>query len=185
MDDTDIAQHNQEPEKKNTKVTIQPARPRAVYNVRRPRAELIPDDIAEPDEELEVLEGLDEELTDPEETSNKVTIQPARPWPVYNVSRARAEILAIEMLTQGASYQRVRYSTGLSPKNVRRLARLVAEEAASPVSPRIVCRTPARPGSAARPRVRTTRAPAPAAPERPAAPGDCAEALQMTFSIDC
>lgn len=167
----------------------QAAAPRPVYDVRRARAELMPDDsnIAELDEELEVLEDWDEEPEDQEETSNKVTIQPARPWPVYNVSRARAELLAIEMLTHGASYLRVRHSTGLSPKNVRRLARLVAEEAASPVSPRIVCRTPARPGPAARPRAPTTRAPAPAASpaERPAAPGDYAEPLQMTFSIDC
>lgn len=124
---------------------------------------------------------------EPEENS-KVTIQPAQPWPVYNVSRARAELIAIEMLTRGASYLRVRHSTGLSPKNVRRLTRLVAEEAAHPVSPRIVCRTPARPEPEGRPRARyQPHAPTPAAApaEQPAAPSDSAEPLQMTFSIDC
>ncbi|MCX4826681.1 hypothetical protein OG883_44375 [Streptomyces sp. NBC_01142] len=123
-----------------------------------------------------------------EETTEKVTVLPARPWPVYNVDRARAELIAIEMLTRGASYLRVRHATGLSPKNVRRLQTLVAEEAQNPAVPRIVCRTPARaqavrPGTQALPRP-PGRTP-PAEPARPSELDESAEPVQMTLSLDC
>ncbi|MFG2211038.1 hypothetical protein [Streptomyces sp. NPDC048638] len=117
--------------------------------------------------------------------TEKVTVLPARPWPVYNVDRARAELIAIEMLTRGASYLRVRHATGLSPKNVRRLANLVAEEAENPATPRIVCRTPAR-IKVRTPAAPGTPAPEPAAePARPAEPDETTEPVQMTFSLDC
>ncbi|MEU4077629.1 hypothetical protein [Streptomyces venezuelae] len=148
------------------------------------------------------------EDTDPqEEATEKVTVLPARPWPVYNVDRARAELIAIEMLTRGASYLRVRHATGLSPKNVRRLQNLVAEEAMNPANPRIVCRTPARAqdlrartqaarhDAAARARQRLTSRtedlpeaagrPAAADAVRPREREETAEPVQMTFSIDC
>ncbi|MER0477310.1 hypothetical protein ABR737_02850 [Streptomyces sp. Edi2] len=128
---------------------------------------------------------LQEEVAATAEATEKVTVLPARPWPVYNVDRARAELIAIEMLTRGASYRKVRHATGLSPRNVKRLQNLVAEEAANPAAPRIVCRTPARI------RVRNSAAPGtpapakPAAPARPTEPDETAEPVQMTFSLDC
>ncbi|GGU38046.1 hypothetical protein [Streptomyces violascens] len=114
-----------------------------------------------------------EDIDPPEQTAETVTVLPARPWPVFNVDRARAELIAIEMLTRGASYLRVRHATGLAPKEVRRLQTLVAEEAQNPATPRIVCRTPARvhPG---RPRG--------SAP--PSQPDETADPVQMTFTLD-
>ncbi|WP_446046931.1 hypothetical protein [Streptomyces olivaceus] len=148
-----------------------------------------------------------EDTDPPEEATEKVTVLPTRPWPVYNVDRARAELVAIEMLTRGASYLRVRHATGLSPKNVRRLQTLVAEEAVNPATPRIVCRTPAR---AQDPRARTQAARAdatararrqlasraedlpeaggrshPADADQRCEPEGTGEPVQMTFSIDC
>ncbi|TLQ39384.1 hypothetical protein [Streptomyces marianii] len=127
---------------------------------------------------------------EPQEETEKVTILPARPWPVYNVDRARAELIAIEMLTRGASYLRVRHATGLSPKNVRRLQTLVAEEAKNPANPRIVCRTPAR-VQAMRARAQALpgqprRRPTPSAePPRPNQPDETSEPVQMTLALDC
>ncbi|KFG71385.1 hypothetical protein [Streptomyces mutabilis] len=140
------------------------------------------------------------EDTDPqEETTEKVTVLPARPWPVYNVDRARAELIAIEMLTRGAGYLKVRHATGLSPKNVRRLQNLVAEEARNPANPRIVCRTPARAQDRrartqaarndatpqARQRLASRTEPLPGSAGRSREPQETAEPVQMTFSIDC
>ncbi|MEW1760512.1 hypothetical protein AB0393_28870 [Streptomyces cyaneofuscatus] len=148
-----------------------------------------------------------EDTDPPEEATEKVTVLPARPWPVYNVDRARAELIAIEMITRGASYYRVRHATGLSPKNVRRLQTLVAEEAANPATPRIVCRTPAR-AQDLRARTQAARAnaaararrqlasrtedlpeaegrPAPADADRRRELEETGEPVQMTFSIDC
>lgn len=148
-----------------------------------------------------------EDTDPPEEATEKVTVLPARPWPVYNVDRARAELIAIEMLTRGASYLRVRHATGLSPKNVRRLQNLVAEEAMNPAAPRIVCRTSAR-AQDLRARTQAARAnataqarerlasraenlpgaagqSAPADASRPRERQETAEPVQMAFSIDC
>ncbi|MFE9621347.1 hypothetical protein [Streptomyces sp. NPDC006384] len=129
------------------------------------------------------------EDSDPqEETTEEVTVLPARLWPVYNVDRARAELIAIEMLTRGASYLRVRHAVpNLSPKNVRRLQALVAEEAKNPANPRIVCRTPAR-VQAIRARTRALPGQAgakPSSPAQPSEPEESAEPVQMTFSLDC
>ncbi|MFG3429410.1 hypothetical protein [Streptomyces californicus] len=171
MNETDVARNEQEPEENSTRGTSRPRRHRT-SKARRGGTE------PQPERDLDELAELGdpEALEELEETSDKVTIQPARLWPVYNVSRARAEIIAIEMLTHGASRLRVRHSTKLSHREVQRLARLVAEEARSPAAPRIVCRTPARPRSADQQRATATDESA----ERPAA-----EPLQMTFSIDC
>ncbi|MFK0047827.1 hypothetical protein ACIQU4_27835 [Streptomyces sp. NPDC090741] len=79
---------------------------------------------------------------DQADTSSKVVIQPSRPWPVYNVDRAKAELIALELLTQGVSQYRVRFQTKLSAKEVRRLAAVVAEDAQNPPTPRIVGRSP-------------------------------------------
>lgn len=118
------------------------------------------------------------------EETEKVTVLPARPWPVYNVDRARAELIAIEMLTRGASDLRVRHATRLSLKNISRLKTLVAEEAKNPATPRIVCRTPARahsrqPGAQAAPRL-----PGRTPPTKPAQPSQPAETVQMPLSLD-
>jgi hypothetical protein len=80
----------------------------------------------------------------PEADSNIVTIQPARPWPIYNVDRAKAELIAMELLTRGLSQYRVRIMTKLSGKEVRRLAGVVADDAKNPPAPRLAGRTPAR-----------------------------------------
>jgi hypothetical protein len=131
---------------------------------------------------------VDEDSDPQEETAEKVTVLPARPWPVYNVERAQAELIAIEMLTRGASYMRVRHATGLSPKNVRRLQTLVAEEAANPATPRIVCRNSAR-AQAIRSRTQAPPRPPgrtpPAEPVRPTESDETAEPVQMTLSLDC
>ncbi|MYZ38132.1 MULTISPECIES: hypothetical protein [unclassified Streptomyces] len=115
-----------------------------------------------------------------ETTSEKTTVAPARAWPVYNVERARAELIAMELLTRGVSQVRIRHSTRLSRKNISRLAALVAEEAKKPPAPRNVCRNPvhrtAAPDGGSRPPGRT-----PPAPSKPAEP---AEPVQMTFSLD-
>jgi hypothetical protein len=128
---------------------------------------------------------LEEELTDDqdedEEESRKATVQPARPWPQFNRSRAHAELLALEMLTRGASYLRVRHITKLSPKNVRRLQALVAEEGANPAVPRIVCKGPARGQRAGRPGGPARDAPPPKTPDE----GQDAEPVQMTFFVGC
>ena len=79
---------------------------------------------------------------DTEAESTTTTVMPARVWPQYNVDRARAEIIAMELLTKGMSTYRVKHVTRLSSRAVRRLANLVAEEAKNPVLPRNVCRHP-------------------------------------------
>ncbi|MFJ2218278.1 hypothetical protein ACIQVO_38795 [Streptomyces sp. NPDC101062] len=109
----------------------------------------------------------------PEETEGpeKTTIRPADPWPVYNVCRARAELIALELLTRGVSRMRVRHATKLSSTEVSRLAKIVAEDARNPHPPRIVGRTPPRLPAGAIPR------------QRPPAPAE--EPEQMTFSLDC
>ncbi|GLF98075.1 hypothetical protein [Streptomyces yaizuensis] len=123
---------------------------------------------------------MPDEVPEDEADSGKVTIQPARLWPVYNVDRAKAELIAMELLTQGLSQYRVRIMTKLSSKNVRRLAGIVAEDAKSPMAPRLAGRTPAR---------ITVRSPA----GRPGtAPGHThcrephteAQPEQMTFPLD-
>ncbi|MFD7554218.1 hypothetical protein ACFV9E_06715 [Streptomyces sp. NPDC059835] len=81
-------------------------------------------------------------MSDEADTSDKVVVQPSRPWPVYNVDRAKAELIALELLTQGVSQYRVRFQTKLSAKEVRRLAAVVAEDAQNPPTPRIVGRSP-------------------------------------------
>lgn len=116
----------------------------------------------------------------------KVTIQPARPWPVYNVDRAKAELIAMELLTQGLSQYRVRIMTKLSSKNVRRLAGIVAEDAKNPPAPRMAGHTPAR--ITVRPAGSTSAPPVGCAPHR----GPCdrtrtgpePEPEQMAFSLD-
>ncbi|MFE7484949.1 hypothetical protein [Streptomyces sp. NPDC057552] len=171
MNETDVAGNEQEPEENNTRGTIQPT-PHRTRTANRGATE------PEPEEELVVLAELGdpEALEELEETSDTVTIQPARLWPVYNVSRARAELIAIEMLTHGVSRFRVCHSTKLSRREVQRLARLVAEEGRSPAAPRIVCRTPARPKPTDQQR---------ATPTDVRAEQSAPEPLQMTFSIDC
>ncbi|MFE2639457.1 hypothetical protein ACFXKF_32640 [Streptomyces scopuliridis] len=122
----------------------------------------------------------------PRAEPEKVTIQPARPWPVYNVDRAKAELIAMELLTQGLSQYRVRIMTKLSSKNVRRLAGIVAEDAKNPQAPRMAGRTPAR----IRVRPAGSRS-APPAGDAPL-PGPCDRARiepepepeQMAFSLD-
>lgn len=125
-----------------------------------------------------------EDAADTAEETDSITVLPAPLWPVYNVDRARAELLAFELLTKGASYRRVRQATRLSPANIRRLANLAAEEAANPVTPRIVGRSPAR--------VRVRNPADPGAPRSasPAGPGRTeptatVHAVQMTLSLDC
>lgn len=93
----------------------------------------------------------------------KVTIRAAETWPVYNVERARAEIIAMELLTRGVSQYRVCQMTKLSSYNVRRLAKLVYEEAVNPARPRIVCRSPV---PAAHPGCRRPPRPPPPEPEQ-------------------
>ncbi|MFF8992529.1 hypothetical protein ACF09H_21840 [Streptomyces sp. NPDC014983] len=125
-----------------------------------------------------------DDLDKSDEAVEKVTVQPAAPWPVYNVDRAQAELIAMELLTKGVSQFRVRHMTKLSSYNVRRLAQIVAEEAANPATPRIVCRTPQRP-------VRPLRSPQgmriqPARPRRATSPATEAqhEPEQMAFPLD-
>jgi hypothetical protein len=117
-----------------------------------------------------------------EEANDTVVVQPARAWPVYNVDRAKAELIAMELLTQGVSQYRVRIMTRLSSKNVRRLAGIVAEDAKNPPTPRMAGRTPAR--VRARP---ATGPPAPAPGDlrraEPPAEAPC-EPEQMAFSLD-
>ncbi|MFF8786780.1 hypothetical protein [Streptomyces sp. NPDC015125] len=137
--------------------------------------------------------------TDESPADNKTVIQPARPWPVYNVCRAKAELIAMELLTQGVSQYRVRIMTKLSVKNVRRLAGIVAEDAQNPPAPRLAGRSPVR-KTTGRPARLPDRAPARKATTHP--PGRStadrstsgrslppsaqapAEPEQMTFSLD-
>ncbi|WP_217231351.1 hypothetical protein [Streptomyces anulatus] len=81
---------------------------------------------------------------EPAQAAEKATVQPAAPWPVYNVDRAQAELIAMDLLAKGVAQFRVRHMTKLSAYNVRRLAAILAEEANNPPTPRIVCRTPQR-----------------------------------------
>ncbi|MFE1189972.1 hypothetical protein [[Kitasatospora] papulosa] len=124
---------------------------------------------------------------EPTQAAEKVTIQPAAPWPIYNVDRAQAELIAMDLLTKGVAQFRVRHMTKLSAHNVRRLAAIVAEEAANPAAPRIVCRTPQR---APRPLrspngVRSQPARRPAHTTRPAPqPLPEPEPEQMAFPLD-
>ena len=77
--------------------------------------------------------------------ATKTTIQPARPWPVFSVDHARAELIAMQLLATGYSVFRVSHQTRLTKREVRRLAEIVAEEARNPRPPRIVGHTPPRP----------------------------------------
>ncbi|MDX3694840.1 hypothetical protein PV726_31805 [Streptomyces europaeiscabiei] len=121
-----------------------------------------------------------------EKESTTVTVQPARLWPVYNEDRAHRELLAMEMITKGASYRRVRAVTKLSPKNVRRLISLVAEEARSPVVVRNVCRNPIHEGMPGYHGVPRQRA---GTPETGSSDGSAQseqdEPLQMALAFDC
>lgn len=90
-------------------------------------------------------------MTEPRTTEDGGTttaVMPSRPWPVYNVSRARAEIIAMEMLLRGVSHIRIRHSTKLSLRNIKRLSNLIAEEGDQPPVPRNVCRNPIRSANA-------------------------------------
>ncbi|MER0476887.1 hypothetical protein ABR737_00710 [Streptomyces sp. Edi2] len=142
-----------------------------------------------PDEADEAAE------TDEVAASKKAVIQPARPWPVYNVDRAKAELIAMELLTQGLSQYRVRIMTKLSAKNIRRLAGIVAEDAKNPPLPRIAGRTPAhrasirpagRVADRAPARKRTTHPPTRSAADRSTqtSPAQApTEPEQMAFSL--
>ena len=110
------------------------------------------------------------------DSTDTATVMPARVWPQYNVDRARAEIIAMELLTKGMSTYRVKHVTRLSSRAVRRLANLVAEEAKNPVLPRNVCRHPIpmqaaqqaqKPGGSTGPAVRGVPQPAKRAALRP------------------
>lgn len=111
-----------------------------------------PDNVDTPDSEPDELAAEQAaadaaaEDPDPEEGTEPETVQPARLWPVYNEDRAHRELLAMEMITKGAPYRRVRQVTRLSPGNIRRLTRLVAEEARKPFVVRNVCRNPVHVG---------------------------------------
>jgi hypothetical protein len=123
---------------------------------------------------------------DAENESTSVTVQPARLWPVYNEDRAHRELLAMNMISKGASYRRVRAVTKLSPKNVRRLMALVAEEARSPVVVRNVCRNPIHEGMPGYHGVPGQR---PGTPEAGSSDGSAQseqdEPLQMALAFDC
>lgn len=101
-----------------------------------------------------------------EETPTKVTVKPARPWPVFEEDHAKAELAALKMLSTGHSERAVaqHFRKHLSYAQIRALAQIVAEEAAHPVQPRNVLRKP-RPRRPARVRVvdRTGQAPDPEA----------------------
>ena len=99
----------------------------------------------------------------------KTTIQPARPWPVFSVDHARAELIAMQLLATGYSVFRVSHQTRLTKREVRRLAEIVAEEARNPRPPRIVGRTPPRPNCRRHPAAAAPSGPAPA-PIPPPAP---------------
>ncbi|MFI1765294.1 hypothetical protein ACH41H_24985 [Streptomyces sp. NPDC020800] len=132
---------------------------------------------------------------DQADTSNKVVIQPSRPWPVYSEDKAKLELIALELLTQGVSQYRIRIQTKLSSKEIRRLAAVVAEDAKKPPTPRIVGRSPrpSRPIPAA-PAGPPARAPRTAVirptrrghvPTCPAARAETpVEPEQMTFAFD-
>ncbi|MFI7087734.1 hypothetical protein ACIBUR_29570 [Streptomyces anulatus] len=123
--------------------------------------------------------------SDPEdEASEKTVIQPARTWPVYSVDHARAEVIAIEMLTRGASSRRVIQATKLSRANVSRLRDLVAEEAKTPATPHLVCRNSAR-AQAIRARSGIPPAAGRTPPAEPSPASEPDEPVQMTFSLDC
>ncbi|MFI8932583.1 hypothetical protein ACIG3E_33585 [Streptomyces sp. NPDC053474] len=142
-------------------------------------------DEALPEDTLAELCGstLREDPTDdaqpPGSRTATAIVQPARQWPQFNHDRARAELLAMEMITRGAPYLRVRRITGLSPEAVRRLQDLVAEEAANPVIPRNVCRHPASR------RTPNTRSDAPVPLRHPAPQPAPSEPIQMTLALDC
>lgn len=77
-----------------------------------------------------------------EDTPEKVTVQPAAPWPQFDDDIARREIAAMELLHRGIPPVRVHRRTGLSMYRVRRLAVLLAEEAKNPPRPRNVLKEP-------------------------------------------
>lgn len=105
----------------------------------------------------------DDETT--ERPPTKATVQPATPWPDFSVDHARLELLIQRMLCSGLSERQVwnRVRRRVNRDELRRIAKVVAEEGASPQRPRDVMREQRRP---ARIRVRTPSAP-PAAPEQP------------------
>ncbi|MFF9786272.1 hypothetical protein [Streptomyces nigrescens] len=128
--------------------------------------------------------------TDEAEDSAKPTIiQPARPWPVYNVDRAKAELIAMELLYKGLSEYRVRIMTKLSARNVARLARILAEDAKNPPAERLAPRTRRRATirPARRPRPpggQDATRPTPLTPAAPPTQRAPAEPEQMAFSLD-
>ncbi|MFI1312486.1 hypothetical protein ACH4TS_20430 [Streptomyces albidoflavus] len=83
-------------------------------------------------------EGCGRQTEEPQ--TEKSTVAPA--WPIYNTNRAKAELLALEMLAAGASRMRVGIATGLAKEEVVRLAGIAADEARRSQAPRNVMRTP-------------------------------------------
>ncbi|MEY9840579.1 hypothetical protein [Streptacidiphilus sp. EB103A] len=126
-------------------VRIQPARPRAIPATGRGRT---PRTQQRPAPAHDFAPDLEDQDRDEEPGSRSVTIQPARAWPVYEVDHARAELLALQLLSTGYSVFRVAHQTRLSKREVRRLSAIVADEAADPRPPKIVGRSPARPTGA-------------------------------------
>ncbi|MDJ0342824.1 hypothetical protein QMK19_23250 [Streptomyces sp. H10-C2] len=102
------------------------------------------------------------------------TVMPARSWPVYELGRARAEIVAMDMLLRGVSRTRIRHSTKLSLFSIARLADLIAEEADQPPMPRNVCRNP----------IRHSHATSRQKPRIPTPVQDLTEPLQMALALD-
>ncbi|MFF4205691.1 hypothetical protein ACFYZ8_34140 [Streptomyces sp. NPDC001668] len=100
-----------------------------------------------------------------QDAPEKVTVQPAAPWPQFDDDIARREIAAMELLHRGIPAVRVHRRTGLSMYRVRRLAVLLAEEAKTPPRPRNVLQEP-RPRTPGRITVRGA-APKPAPTEEP------------------
>ncbi|MFD3422649.1 hypothetical protein [Streptomyces decoyicus] len=74
------------------------------------------------------------------EEPDTTTIQPAVAWPSYELDHARAEVVALRMLVEGATLSRVRQRTRLGWEHIYRLADVVREEARTPAAPRNVLR---------------------------------------------
>jgi hypothetical protein len=101
-----------------------------------------------------------------EDSTEKVKVQPAAPWPQFDNDIARREIAAMELLLRGIPAIRVHRRTGLSMYRVRRLAVLLAEEAKDPPRPRNVLQEP-RPTTAAGKTTLRGAAPKPVPTEEP------------------
>lgn len=113
--------------------------------------------------------------TDETTDTTTATVQPAAAWPNYEADHARKELAAMKMLCDGASLRTVQLRTRLSWAQVRALADVVAEDAATP-PPRNVLRD-RRPHRAARIRV-VPRPPAQEPADDPPSP-DTTEQLSL------